>query len=215
MKQNLTYKLLVLAVAFGAMTAFVKTAGAQESPSDVGLFLEPGVSYELGKTTTDWPTPFTNSTGESNGLGLMGRMGLHVADIFFVGLDARYSLTAFKDSSVNYSADAQQFNWGPLIGVQTPLYGIRVWGNYVAGGFLDPKASGSPALDVKLEEPTGYRLGVGGRYMMLSINLEYQNLQYNKLSLESVGPFSANTSFSNVKPKNESWIVSVSFPFAI
>ncbi len=214
MKKTLLLNITALFIAIGTFT-IGNTVRAQSEPSDVGLFLEPGVSYEMGKTTTDWPSPFRNSTGESNGLGLMGRVGLHVADIFFVGLDARYSMTTFKDSSVSYSADAQQFNWGPLVGVQTPLFGIRVWGNYVAGGFLDPKASGSPSLDVKLEEPTGYRLGVGGRYLMLSINLEYQNVQYNKTTLEAVGSYSAGQSFSSVKPKNEAWIVSVSFPFSI
>lgn len=212
MKKIFITNMAALIVALGTMS-IAQNANAQHDPSDVGLFVEPGVTYEMGKTKTDWPTPFSSSTGESNGLGLMGRVGLHVADIFFVGLDARYSMPGFKDSSVNYSSDASQFNWGPMIGVQTPLYGIRVWGDYVAGGFLDPKASGN--LDVKLEEANGYRLGAGLRYLMLSINLEYQNLQYNKTTLESIGSFSTNTNFSSVKPKNESWIVSVSFPFSI
>ena len=119
-------------------------------------------------------------------------------------------MTNFKDSSVNYSADATQFNWGPVVGVQTPVFGIRVWGTYIAGGMLDPKASGN--FDVKLENATGYRVGAGMRWMMLSLNLEYQNLKYDKLNVENIGGFT-NGQFNDVKPKNESWIASVSFPF--
>lgn len=178
-----------------------------------GLFVEPGVTYERGDTTIDYPSPFQNSTGSANGFGLMGRLGVHVHEIVFLGLDARYAMPHFKDSSVSYDADATSFNWGPVVGIQTPLLGIRVWGNYVAGGNLDPKKSGN--LDVKFEESTGYRVGAGLHWLMLSINLEYQNLKYGKAVLESIGGFNAGETFSSVKPKNESWILSVSFPLEI
>lgn len=207
MKKQLLAAVTLMLIAFGA------TSRAGADTSATGLFVEPGITYERGNTTVDWPSPFSNSTGESNGLGLMGRLGFHVADIVFIGLDGRYSMPNFKDSSVNYSADATQFNWGPLVGVQTPVFGIRVWGTYVAGGMLDPKASG--AFDVKMEEANGYRIGAGLRFVMLSVNLEYQNLKYNKATLESVGSYNAGTSFDSVKPKNESWILSVSFPISI
>ena len=204
-----TLLLSLAAMTFGLGVSNV----AKADTSAAGLFVEPGITYERGTTKTDWPSPFSSSTGESNGLGLMARVGVHVADILFVGLDGRYSMPNFKDSAVNYSADATQFNWGPLVGVQTPIFGIRVWGNYVVGGFLDPKASGN--FDVKLNNPTGYRIGVGGRFLMLSVNLEYQNLKYDSLTLESFGSYNANSNFSSVKPTNESWIVSVSFPISI
>lgn len=194
----------VLMVLAGGSFAKAETTG-------MGLFVEPGVTYERGVTHTDWPSVLNDSSGESNGFGLMGRLGFHVADIVFVGLDARYSMPNFKDSSVNYSADATQFNWGPVVGIQTPVFGIRVWGSYIAGGMLDPQASGN--LDAKLEDATGYRVGAGLRFMMLSLNLEYQNLKYDKVSVQTSGGGINFGSFSNVHPKNESWIASVSFPF--
>lgn len=205
-------KILLLNLA----AVFVGIAGAQVAKaetSDLGLFVEPGITYEMGKTKTDWVFPFSSSTGDANGLGVMGRVGLHVYDIVFAGLDARYSMINFKDSTVNYNADAAGFNWGPMVGVQTPVFGIRVWGNYIVGGFLDPKASGS--FDVKLNNPTGYRVGVGGRFMMFSVNLEYQNLKYDSLAIESLGGYNANSNLSSVKPTQESWIVSASFPISI
>lgn len=196
----------VMTIGSLALVALAVPAMAQSAG---GLFVEPGVTYERGTTKTDWPLIATDSSGESNGLGLMGRLGFHVADIVLLGVDARYSMPNFKDSSVNYSADATQFNWGPMVGIQTPVFGLRVWGTYVAGGMLDPKASNS--FDVKWEDSTGYRIGAGLRFMMLSCNLEYQNLKYDKLTVENAGGLTLG-SFSSVKPKNESWIVSVSFP---
>lgn len=203
-------KTTLFAAKVAAVLIALTTGTAAFAQSTGGLFIEPGVTYERGKTTIDYPAPFSNSTGEANGLGLMGRLGFHVQDIVFLGLDARYAMPKFTDSSVTYDAEAQSFNWGPFVGVQTPLFGIRVWGNYVAGGFLDPKASGN--LDVKFEESTGYRVGAGIHWLMLSINLEYQNLSYGKAILESIGGFNPGQTFDSVKPKNESWILSVSFP---
>lgn len=208
MKRFLMGPVLATTLIFTGTTVCVDLA--QADVSELGLFVEPGLTYERGNTRTDWPLVSNDATGESNGVGLMGRLGFHVADIVFVGLDGRYSMPGFKDSSVNYDSDATQFNWGPVVGVQTPIVGLRVWGNYVAGGWLDPKASGS--FDVKLEDAQGYRVGAGFRYLMLSLNLEYQNLTYNKLNVENAGGFNFG-SFDSVKPKNESWIVSVSFPF--
>lgn len=64
---------------------------------------------------------------------------------------------------------------------------------------------------MKLEDSTGYRVGAGLRFMMLSLNLEYQKLEYGKLNIENAGGFTLGST-SNVKPKNESWILSASFP---
>ncbi len=203
---------LVKAAAVLIALSASSTAFAQ-SRSVGGLFLEPGLTYERGDTTVDYPAPFQNSTGSLNGFGLMGRLGVHVYDVVFLGLDARYAMPQFKDSSVSYDAEATSFNWGPLVGIQTPLFGLRVWGNYIAGGFVDPKASGS--LDVKFEDSTGYRVGAGLHWLMLSINLEYQNLDYGKAILESICGFNANETFGSLKTKKESRILSVSFPLEI
>lgn len=186
------------------------TSYPAQAVSAGGLFVEPGVTYEKGSTRTDWPLIATDSTGDSNGFGLMARLGFHIADIVLLGADARYSMPNFKDSSVNYSADATQFNWGPMVGVQTPIFGLRVWATYIVGGMLDPKASNS--FDVKWEDGTGYRVGAGLRWMMLSFNVEYQTVKYDKMTIENAGGLTLG-SVTSVKPKNDSWIASVSFPF--
>jgi len=114
-------------------------ASAQEGKS--GLMIEPSVSYELGNTSIGYPAPFSNSTGTASGFGLGARLGFHFEEAFFLGLDARYSFPQYKDSSVNYDSVASSANVGPVIGMQMPNIGLRVWGALVLGGDLDPAGS--------------------------------------------------------------------------
>ena len=119
----------------------------------------------------------------------------------------------FKDSSTNYNSRATQFNWGPVVGMQMPDLGMRVWGAYVVDGQLNPEKSGS--FDVKFLQGRGFRLGVGFRVSIVSLNLEYQDLEYKRTNVEQIGPFSAGTNFNNVNLNNKTWIASVSFPMEL
>ncbi len=175
-----------------------------------GFFLEPAITYELGDSKISYPSPLSNSTGDIQGFGVGGRVGLHLADILFFGLDGRYSMPRFKDSSVNYESSSTAWNWGPVIGVQMPDLGLRGWGTAVVGGEIDPEASGS--FDARFADATGFRLGVGFRVMSFSLNLEYQQLDYGDAILEQAGPFTPGTNFDSVDLENRSWIASVSFP---
>lgn len=186
------------------------SAGAASAAEAGGLFVEPGLMYEYGNTQVDYPSPFSNSTGSERGFGLMGRLGVHFYDVLFGGLDVRYYMPQFKDSAVNYDATATAWNWGPVIGIQTPIVGLRAWASYVLGGTLDP--AGSSNLDVKFKNAQGYRIGGGLRVLMLSINLEYQNITYGATDLEAIGSFNVGETFNGVKLKNDAWIASVSFP---
>lgn len=114
-------------------------ASAQEGKS--GLMIEPSISYEIGDTSIGYPAPFSNSTGTASGFGLGARLGFHFEEAFFLGLDARYSFPQYKDSSVNYDSAASSVNVGPVIGMQMPNMGLRVWGALVLGGDLDPAGS--------------------------------------------------------------------------
>ena len=70
-------------------------------------------------------------------------------------------------------------------------------------------------VDVKFSEAKGYRVGAGVKLGITSVNLEYQNLTYDKTKLEEAGVFSPGYSRSDVELENSSWILSVSFPIAI
>ncbi len=195
-------------IVLGAVISF-NFAHAQNT-SGAGLFVEPGVTFERGDTTVTYPSPLSNSTGKADGFGLMGRLGFHLGGVVFLGADARYSMPQFKDSALSYDAKATATNWGPVVGIQMPVVGLRVWGNYILGGELDPEASGN--VDVKFKKAAGYRIGAGFKVIFLSINLEYQELKYDQTELQALGPFSIGTNFDSVKLTDKAWVASVSFP---
>lgn len=178
-----------------------------------GLFVEPFATYELGTTSVDYPSPLSNSSGDVDGFGIGGRFGFHFSEALFVALDARYAMPQFKDSSVNYDSASISTNWGPVVGLQMPNYGMRVWGAWIADGSLDPERSGS--FDVEFKDASGYRIGAGFHINQLSLNLEYQQLSYNETQLEQLGPFSPGSSFNSVELDANSWVASLSFPIEL
>lgn len=206
--------LALTVILLGGGHASAQDGEGSSNRTSAGLFVEPMVTYQFdSKTTTNWPAPFSDSTGSAKGFGLGARLGFHVADIVFLGIDGRYAMPKFKDSSVNYDADATAYNYAATVGIQTPVAGLRVWGSYIFGGELDPKASGN--FDVKLTDATGYRIGAGFYVAMVSLNLEYQDLKYDKLNLQSLGSIGTNTNVGNVSLQDKAWIASVSFPIAL
>lgn len=178
-----------------------------------GLFLEPSVTYERATTATDFPAPLSPSSGSLEGLGLGVKVGLHLSEIVFAGLDVRYGMPQYKDSSVTYDAKSVSTSWGAVVGAQMPIVGLRLWGGYILGGELNPEASGS--FDVAFRKASGYRLGAGFRVTAVSLNLEYQDLQYGETVLEQLGPFTVGSVLSSVNPQTKSWIASVSFPLEL
>ncbi len=198
-------------VKFKILAGLLALALSPQAFADSGLFVEPALTYEAGSTKATYPSPLSDSTGHTNGVGIGARVGFHIAEVIFAGIDARYSKPHFTDSSLNYGATATETNWGPVVGLQTPLIGLRVWAGYILGGDLDPDASGN--VDVKYSSATGYRMGAGFRVMMVSLNLEYQQLKYGTTTLQQAGPLSGN--LSNVKLNDDSWIASVSFPIEL
>lgn len=199
-----TLALIVLTMACGSL--------AQALESSSGLFVEPGLTFGRGDTSANYPDPLTSSTGTADGLGLSARLGFHFSEAFFFGLDGRYSRPQFKDSRVSYDASAVASNWGPVIGMQMPQFGLRVWAVAVTGGDLDPEASGS--FDVKFKKAAGYRVGAGWHLAAFSVNLEYEDLKYDQTLLESVGSLPSGMTFDSVTLKDRKWIVSVSFPLS-
>lgn len=174
-----------------------------------GFYIEPGVTFEKGDNTLDWPSPLNSSTGTTQGLGLDLKLGFHVDDILFVGLDGSYSQPKFENSATSYSAEATSTTYGAIIGAQMPVVGLRIWGGYVFGGELNPKQDGN--VDVKFSEAQGLKLGAGIKLMLVSINFEYMDLQY-KSTLEEPGIVSGDLS---EKLKNKVSILSVSFPLTL
>jgi len=179
-----------------------------------GLFIEPILTYERGEGDIDYPSPINSSSSDIDGFGVGARVGFHVLESLFIGADGRYSMPKFKDSSLDQDTDSKAFNYGPVVGVQTPTtIGLRIWGGYILGGQLDPDKD--QGVDVKFKKAKGYRVGAGIKLGIASLNLEYQDLKYDDTEVEEAGVFNPGTSYSNVELNNESWILSVSFPIGL
>lgn len=183
------------------------------SDRDTGFFIEPMLTHETLDSEVNYPDPYGQSNGEADGLGLGLRLGAHVHEIFFIGLDARYSQLDYVATGGDYRADADTYNYGVLVGAQLPTpVSLRVWANYILGGQFDPEQANNQ--DVKFKSAEGYRFGLGIMFSVLSLNVEYQKITYDNSNLESIGPFNVGENLNNTEMKNDGYVISLSFPYA-
>jgi hypothetical protein len=193
----------------------VSSAFAQNTSGEYkrfGLFLEPMITYEVGDADVDYPAPFSGSEGSADGFGVGARLGMHIWESVFIGIDGRYSKLNVKNSNPNYSTDATAYNYGPVIGVQLPtLFALRVWGSYIFDGVMDMNRDND--VDLKLGDAKGYRLGVGFKLALVSLNLEYQDIDYKNAEFQNAGIFTGSS--AGLKARNQSYIFSISFPFSL
>ena len=124
-----------------------------ETKNAGGLFIEPFLTYEMADVAIDYPAPFSSSTESVDGLGLGARLGIHVYDIIFLCADGRYSFPQYESSALSGSADAKAYNLGATAGIQTPFFGVRVWGTYIFSGMLDPESINN--VDIKFSDFKG------------------------------------------------------------
>jgi hypothetical protein len=180
--------------------------------SDGGLFLEPmllGSQEDSNIKTSQLPLVSDDTSGTSNGLGVGLRFGGHVNEVFLLGLDARYSQMEMKDSFYS-KANTQVYNIAPVVGMQTPYFGVRLLAGYVVAGENNPDA-GVQGLNLKFKEANGWRVGAGIFVAAVSVNLEYQDLTYNTTEIESIGALNVGNN-SNVDANNRGYTLSLSFP---
>lgn len=202
---KLVRRLILFPLIFGSALVFADVDTG-------GFYVEPGLTYQIQQSTIHNPSPFNNSTAKVQGFGLMGRVGFHINDMFFVALDARYSIPQYKDSAVSYDTSATTYDLGPSVGVQMPITGLRVWATWIVNSELDPK--GTSNVDYKFTGGQGYRVGVGFQVVMVSLNLEYQQINYGNTNFQNASIFSGSSTDS-IKYKGDGWIASVSFPIAL
>lgn len=195
-----------------SLLAVGTTAFAQENTG--GIFVEPMVTYESGSGDINLPNPFSNSESDLDGFGLGARLGFHVYDSVFVAVDGRYSFLNFKENKINMDTDAKGWNIAPVIGFQMPTaLGLRVWGSYVLAGEVDP--DNDKNVDLKFKSGNGFRVGLGVKLAMVSVNAEYQKIKYDETQVQSLSVFNPGSTTDNVRLDNESVVLSVSFPVAI
>ncbi|QLY25741.1 outer membrane beta-barrel protein [Bdellovibrio sp. KM01] len=183
-----------------AFTAAILLFSAQAMAT--GFYFEPAVFYESGAGKVD----VDDSDATTKGMGLDLKLGMHfVEHMLFVGLDGSYSKPKFKHDNTGYEADATSSTYGAIIGVQTPLVGLRFWAGYVFGGTLDPEESG--LFDVKFDEAKGPKVGLGIKIFFIAVNFEYMDLKYSK----GTGNWGSIPSLDDFG--NKVSMISVSVPF--
>lgn len=207
MKNVLALLVLVTMTGFAQAQETTTTDNAK-----AGVIIEPGITYQTQDTKVDYGAPLGDSTGKNNGLGLSLRLGMHINEMFFAGVDGRYAMTRFEDSAANETIDSKSFDVAPVIGFQMPDIGLRFWGSYVVTGSIDPDAitSTTPDVDAKLSEANGFRVGAGFHLYSVSLNLEYQDLKYNKVELDAAG-----FTFNPDSATSKGLVLGVSFPIEL
>lgn len=192
-----------------AAALVISTIGAQAhalgDSNGTGLFLEPGLSYQLTESNVDYPGGTSNSSATSRGYGVVLRGGVHAMERFFVAADARYAMLKFNDNANNYSTNATSWDIAPVVGVQMADYGVRLYGGYILAGNLDPK--GANGADLKFEDGTGWRVGAGLKLQAISVNIEWQRIHYGDSTLDN-----ASVTSKDIEYNADGLVASVTFP---
>ncbi len=179
-----------------------------------GFYIEPGIFGS--RTQTDLKTsqllPVGDVNGTSDGVGVDLKVGGHINDIVFLAVDGRYERSHLTGSAYS-SADSNVYNYGPTLGFQAPVWGMRLWGTYVLDGISDPQA-GANSVDFKFKDPYGWRAGVGFHIQNVSLNLEYEDLTYRTTELQSRGTAAGSTNTS-ADFGQRGYLASLSFPISL
>lgn len=205
---------LLTPLAYGQGTTS-QEAPAERSVSRGGFFVEPILSFsrdDLSIKTSQLPIIADDTSGTAEAVGLGARLGGHVSEVVFLGVDGRYARSNFSDSAYG-DAEANSWTAGPTLGLQTPYWGIRVFATYVFWGGYDPE-SGAQNFDMRFDQPYGPRVGAGIHIGPVSVNFEYQNLTFNQTQIESFGLIDA-TAGSDLDFEMEGYTASLSFPMEL
>ncbi len=208
----------MMKIIFGLMIfllfAFTSRVHAQEGMGLSGIFIEPMVTYENGSGDINFPSPFNNSETTVDGFGVGARFGAQVYSTVFAGFDARYSIPNFEDTTLKQNISSTAWNFAPLVGIQMPsIVDLRFWGSWILAGELDPDLD--KGVDEKFKSGNGYRLGLGFRVALISLNLEYQFVKYDETEISEVGIFTPGYTTNNIVLENKSLVFSVSMPIGI
>ena|SRR5665213_2934407 len=187
------------------VTLACTSAMAESDSNGTGLFLEPGISYQLSNSNSDYSGALRNSSASTKGFGVLARAGIHVYDRFFVAADARYAILNFTDNANNFSANASSWDIAPVVGLQMADSGARIFVGYVLAGNLDPQSSNG--IDPSYGNATGWRVGAGLKIQHISVNIEWQRLHYGTGKLSGSGQ-----SVSGLNYNPEALVASVTFP---
>jgi hypothetical protein len=124
------------------------------------------------------------------------------------------AMPEFKDSSLGQKIRARSWNYGPVLGLQMPTgLSLRIWAGYIFDGQLDPNKDEN--VNEMFTDASGYRIGAGIKFSLISLNLEFQSLNYDKAEINEIGIFNPGYRASNINLDTSAWILSASMPISI
>ena len=191
-------------------TSESRTQAQQENRKSGGGFVEPFLYGTQSKAALDARgLGAVDSTSDFREAGIGARLGGHIGDVVFLAADARYSRSGATQAFLQ-SPDSTSYNYGITLGAQTPWAGIRVWGTSVLGGEFNP-SPGANNLDLKFGGANGYRVGAGLHIAAVSLNLEYQDIDYRTTTIENPG----TTTISGVDARQRGYSLGLGFPIGL
>lgn len=167
--------------------------------SHAAFYLEPFAGINI---TSEYESRLEE--GELTGNQIGGRIGFKNLG-FSLGLDARRS--SFELEADNSSGGGNDYTGnqvGFFVGYEFPIL-LRVWANYIFTG----QATDDDDDDFEISEANGFNLGAGFKILpLISLNIEYFNLNYDKVE-------NGSSSTSNLDIESSGLILGVSIPLSI
>jgi hypothetical protein len=173
-----------------------------------GFYIEPLIYASQNDGDAKINGADQSSTLNEAGLGL--KIGGHVSQIFTLGLDGRYGRTK-ADNGTFEDKNADHYDYGITAGLQTPWYGVRIFGTGILGGGLNPEA-GANGVDVNYTGAEGYRVGAGVFFKAVSLNLEYQDVRYKDVDIQNAG---TGTPVTSADASQTGYGLSLGFPIEL
>lgn len=190
----------------GLLLLLVTSLTATANASEVGLFVEPYLGYNVAGNLT------INGTdqGSFTGLSVGSRLGVKAPELFFGGLDFAYNpanYIAFPTGGTIFNGNPYALRLGVILGLELPTVPFRFW---VAYNFLDKLNGVVPSLSTQnaMFNGNSFKLGLGYRVLpLMSLNAEFIASNYGDISVPGATIATANTN-------SKTLLISASLPLA-
>jgi hypothetical protein len=156
--------------------------------SHAGLLVEPVIGYNLGTSLdTELPLGLGKKDYKGSGVGYGGRLGFQKLGLQ-LGVD--YFKSSLSMTSDDFDGNVDMDEWAGFVGYEFPIL-IRVYAGYIFSATGDGRMQGLSGLanaKLKLEDGTGYKLGVGFTGLpFVDINFEIRRGTFTDAKIGSVG----------------------------
>lgn len=156
--------------------------------SHAGLLIEPVIGYNAGSSfETELPLNLGKKDYKGSGVGYGGRLGFQKLGLQ-LGVD--YFNSSLSMTSNDFDGNVDVTEWAGFVGYEFPIL-IRVYAGYIFSATGDGRMkapAGIANAKLKLEDGTGYKLGVGFTGLpFVDINFEVRRGSFGDSKIGSAG----------------------------